>query len=107
MYALWQHIMKLGAAHGVNPWIFAVLYLVHHPLFWGTVAWLMVRFRAKKPVLGVIFLALFFWFLPYAYIFVFGRGLPFWAYAVAAVFASVGGTHVWREIRRRLQCQAE
>ena len=107
MYTLWRKITELGEAHGVNPWLFAILYLAHHPLFWGTMAWMVLRIRAKKPVSGVVILALFFWFLPYAYIFVFGRGLPFWAYLVAVAFASVGGTHAWKEIRHRLQRQAE
>jgi len=103
MLAFWHHISEIGTTHGVNPWVFAALYLAHHPLFWGTMAWLAMRTRAKKPVVGVIVLAAFFWFLPYAYIFFFGRGLPLWAYAIAAVFVAVGGTHAWKEVRRRLK----
>ena len=102
MLSLWRHITQIGAQHGVNPLVFAVLYLAHHPLFWGTMAWLAARVRAKKPVLGVILLAVFFWFLPYTYLFVFGRGLPLWIYALAAVVVAVGGIHAVREMRRRL-----
>lgn len=103
MLALWHHILEIGTTHGVNPWIFAALYLAHHPLFWGTMAWLTIRVRAKKPVAGVILMAAFFWFLPYAYIFLFGRGMPLWAYAVAAAFVAVGGTHAWKEVHHRLK----
>ena len=95
--------MALGAQHGVNPLIFAVLYLAHHPLFWGTMAWLAARVRAKKPVRGVVLLGVFFWFLPYTYVFVFGRGLPVWVYALAVVFVGVSGIHAIKEVRRKIK----
>jgi len=97
----WHHLMVLGAQYGVNPLIFAALYLAHHPLFWGTMAWLAARLKAKKPVAAVITLGVFFWLLPYSYVFVFGRGLPWWAYALAAVCLGVSGWHVNKEIQRR------
>lgn len=98
----WQHITQIGVHYGVDPLVFAALYVAHHPLFWGTMAWLAARVRAKKPVGGVAALGVFFWFLPYTYVFAFGRGLPWWAYALAAAAAAVGGTHAVREVRKRL-----
>lgn len=104
---LWQHITDLGGQYGVNPMLFAVLYLAHHPLFWGTMVWLAARVRRKKPTAAVIALGVFFWFLPYTYVFVFGRGLPWWVYALAAVVIVVGGTHAITEIKRRLAAGAK
>ena len=86
--------------------LFATLYLAHHPLFWGTMAWLAARVRRKQPAAAVIALGVFFWFLPYTYVFVFGRGLPPWVYALAAVVIAVGGTHAVKGIRRRLAAGA-
>ena len=105
LLTLWQHITQIGAQYGVNPLLFAVLYLAHHPLFWGTMAWLAARVRAKKPSAGVVALGVFFWFLPYTYVFVFGRGLPWWIYALAAAAIAVGGVHALRVIRQRLKAQ--
>ena len=102
MLTLWRHITQVGAQYGVDPLVFAVLYLAHHPLFWGTMGWLAARVRSKKPVAGVAALGIFFWFLPYLYVFAFGRGLPLWVYALAALAVGIGGTHAVREIRRRL-----
>jgi hypothetical protein len=99
---LWDHVHQVGAHYGVNPLVFAVLYLAHHPLFWGTMAWLTVCVRRKQSVAVPITLGVFFWFLPYAYVFLFGRGLPWWAWVIACVVVGVGGTHMVREIRRRL-----
>ena len=53
--------------------------------------------RRRPVTLGV-----FFSFLPYAYVFLFGRGLPWWAYALALIVVAVGGAHALKEIRRRL-----
>ncbi len=99
---LWNHVQQIGGRYGVNPLVFAVLYLAHHPLFWGTMAWLAACVRRKRPVTLPVALGVFFWFLPYAYVFLFGRGLPWWAWGVALLFVAVGGTHAVREIRRRL-----
>ncbi len=103
MTQLWHHLLQLGRDHGVNPWLFGALYLSHHPLFWGTMAWLAVRVRRKRPVAGVVALGVFFWTMPYAYVLLFGRGLPWWAYGVALVFLAIGGTHLVQDIRRRLR----
>ena len=68
-------------------------------------AWLAARVRQRKPVGSVVALGVFFWFLPYTYVFVFGHGLPWWIYAGAGAAIAVGGTHAVREIRRRLKTQ--
>lgn len=105
LLTLWRHVTALGIHYGVNPLVFAVLYLAHHPLFWGTMAWLAARVRAKRPVRPVVALGVLFWLLPYLYVFAFGRGLPWWVYGSAAVVLAVGGAHAVREIRRRLSGQ--
>ena len=59
LLTLWRYVTTLGTHYGVNPLIFAVLYLAHHPLFWGTMAWLAARVRAKRPVRSIIALGVF------------------------------------------------
>ena len=103
MRHLWQHLQLLGQHYGVDPVLFAVLYLAHHPLFWGTMAWLAARVRQKRPVAGVVALGAFFWLMPYAYIVLFGRRLPWWAYALALLALALGGPHAVKQIRQRMQ----
>lgn len=102
----WAHVLALGSRYGVNAVLFALLYLAHHPLFWGTMAWLAARVKRRQPTAGVVALGVFFWVMPYAYVLVFGHGLPAWAYAVAAVVLLIGGAHMVREVRRRLRATA-
>lgn len=99
---LWRHFLQLGDQYGVDPVVFGALYLAHHPLFWGTMAWLAACVRRKRPVAAPVALGVFFWLMPYAYVFLFGHGLPWWAWGVALIVVGVGGTHAVREIRRRL-----
>jgi hypothetical protein len=103
MVTLWHNMLHYGRAHGVEPVIFALLYLAHHPLFWGTVAWIVARVRRKRPVAVLVVMAVFFWVMPYAYILVFGHGLPGWAYAAAVGFLVMGGLHAGRQIYRRIR----
>ena len=103
LLTLWRHVMALGAHYDVNPIVFAILYLAHHPLFWGTMVWLAARVRAKQPVRAVVALGVFFWLLPYLYVFAFGRGLPWWVYGVTALVLAIGGVHAVHEIRRRVR----
>ena len=102
MTHLWHHLLRLGREHGVNPLLFGTLYLAHHPLFWGTMAWLAARVRQKRPVALQVALGVFFWLMPYAYVVVFGHALPWWAYALALAALVLGGPHAVKEIRRRL-----
>ena len=99
---LWRHVLQIGSRYGVDPAVFAALYLAHHPLFWGTMAWLASCVRRRRPVAVPVVLGVFFWLLPYGYVFLFGRGLPWWAWGVALLVVGVGGTHAVREIQRRL-----
>ena len=102
MHAAWQHLWDYSIRHGVNPVVFAVLYLAHHPLFWGTMAWLAARARAKRPVAGLALLGAFFWVMPYAYVLAFGRGLPRWACGAALLLLAAGGAQAFRAARNRL-----
>ncbi len=99
---IWERVCAMGAAHGVNPALFAALYLTHHPLFWGTMAWLTARVRRRQPVGGVAALGAFFWLMPYLYVLGWGRSLPLWLYGCVALALIVGGGHALREARRRM-----
>jgi hypothetical protein len=100
---LWNHVLLIGRTHHVNPYIFGTLYLAHHPLFWGTFALVLNRVRLHRPYKALATLDVFFWFMPYLYVVVFGRGLPWWVYVLVGLAAMFGAFHGVQEIRKRLR----
>ncbi|BDI29925.1 hypothetical protein CCAX7_19760 [Capsulimonas corticalis] len=99
---LWEHVHTLSVRYGVDPVVFGVLYIAHHPLFWGTMAWLAARVRQRRRVVLQIVLGVFFWVMPYAYILLFSRHLPVWVYPIVGVVLVIGGRHAIGEIRKNL-----
>lgn len=103
MIRLWNHVLQIGRAHGVDPVVFAVLYLIHHPLFWGTFAVVISRARLRRPYKPLAALAAFFWLMPYLYVFFFGHGLPWWLYVLVVLALAVAARQGILEIRKRLR----
>lgn len=103
MLKLWKHITEIGVSHGVNPVVFAVLYLAHHPLFWGTVAWIAIRARRRQVVWPHVMLASIFWIMPYTYLIFSARHLPWWIVCVIVLFLTIGAFHAVLEVRKRIR----
>ena len=93
----------LGDAYGVDPLVYAVLYVGSAPLFFGSLAWLIRRLRRREDwaVPGAS-TALFF-SLPTLYVVVAGRDLPWWVYAVLIVLAGIGALGAFRRARSALR----
>jgi hypothetical protein len=102
MAPLWKYVLQIGSEHGVNPWIFGILYLAHHPLFWGTFALVIHRVRRQRPYKALLALDVFFWFMPYLYVLFFSRHLPWWVYLLILTALALGAPHTVKEMRRRL-----
>ena len=90
---------------GVNPWVFAALYVVTLPPGWyGT--WRVVgalrrrnqrALRAWAVVVGIMALA------PYGYVLIAGRNLPLWFYPILGGVLVISTYEVVRKIRRKAQ----
>lgn len=103
MNGLWDQLRSYGAAHGVDPRIFAGLYFARLPFLLGTLAVLVRRAGARRPAapIAVAFLAL--GVFPYAYILAFGRNLPPWFTAAVAAVAALTLAQGVRKIRKSLR----
>jgi uncharacterized membrane protein len=102
MIHFWLYTEKLGRDYHVDPLVFAVLYLAHHPLFWGTIIWIIARLRLKQPVVPHSIIAAFFYTMPYAYVLIFGRGLPWWVYVIVGSVIIIGGRHAYRHAKSKI-----
>lgn len=63
---------------------------------------MVARVRARLPIGFQVGCAVFFWTMPYAYVLLFGRGLPVWTYLAAGVLLLVGGFQAIREVKGKL-----
>ena len=94
---------SLGEEYGVDPLIYAVLYVGAAPFFFGSLAWLIRRIRRRGSLLWPAVATAFFFSLPTLYVFVAGRNLPAWVYALLIGLAIVGVIDVTRRVRGALR----
>lgn len=92
---------SLGDQYGVDPVVYAVIYVAAAPLFFGSVAWLVRRLRRREPILLPAASAALFFSAPTLYVFIAGRDLPWWVYVLLVGLGVVGAISSIRSIRRR------
>jgi len=93
----------LSEGYGVDPLIYAILYVGSAPFFFGSLAWLIGRLRRRAPILLPALSTSVFFSLPTLYVFVAGRNLPWWIYGVLVVLAVLGAIAAIRRVRAALQ----
>ena len=103
MSQMWSSIHEYGAQHGVDPLLFAAIYVARLPLLLISLAALAKRTRRRRGVApaAVVFLSL--GVMPYVYVLAFGRGLPLWFEAAVVVVALLAMVQGLRKLRGTLQ----
>ena len=94
---------SLGADYGVDPLVYAILYVGAAPFFFGSLAWLVRSIRRRDSLLAPAVSTAFFFSLPTLYVLVAGRDLPPWVYAVLIVLAITGAISVMRRVGSALR----
>ncbi len=88
--SLTHWLLSLGPQYGINPVVFATLYLGSIPFFFAALAWTVRRVRSRRPAMvpglitGLLFLS------AYLDVLMFGHGLPGWVYAVMLALIGSG-----------------
>lgn len=96
-------LLSLGDEYGVDPVVYAVIYVAAAPLFFGSLAWLVRRLRShRSTALPLASTALFF-SAPTLYVVIAGRNLPAWVYAVLIGLAVLGAAMAVRKVRAQLR----
>ena len=93
-----EWLSGLGREYGVDPVIYAALYVGSAPFFFGSLAWMVQRLRRGGSVLTPALSTAFFFSLPTLYVLLAGRNLPWWAYLVLAVLTGIGAMSVARRV---------
>jgi steroid 5-alpha reductase family enzyme len=99
--ALNDWFMGLGAAYGVNPYIFGTIYVGAIPFFLGSIAWLVRRRKAKQSAVLPTLCAGFCFISAYLYLAVAGRGIPMWVWLFLAVLIAYGAWSTVRNVKRK------
>ncbi len=98
----YQQAMELGARHGVNPLIFAGIYVGAIPFFFASVYWIVISYRQKKSIVLPASLAGFFFCSAYLYLVLFGRDLAWYVYASVVTFLGVGAARAYKQVRAKM-----
>lgn len=99
MLHLWHQMRHYGLDHGVDPLVFAAVYLARLPLLLAAMAVMVQRIRRRRSAttIAVIWLAL--GVIPYLYILLFGHGLPAWLIAAVVAIITLTFIHAARQLR--------
>jgi len=104
---MWDDLLawlaSLGEDHGVDPLIYAILYVGCVPLFLGSLAWLVRSIRRREPLLAPALATAVFFSLPALYVLVAGRSLPEWVYGLLIGGTMLGAIGIIRRIASALR----
>ncbi len=95
-------VLRLGDEYGVDPLVYALIWIGSLPLFLLSLGWLVRSLRRREQLMPSLISTAFFFLAPTLYVFVAGRDLPAWVYVVLIVLAIIGAVATVRKVRARL-----
>lgn len=100
-----EWVLALGARYGVDPVVFAAIYIGAIPFFLLFSGLGVRRLRAGRSAAPWIVAAGLCFVSAYLYLAVVGHGIPVWVWALLAVLVAYGGWSAVRSARRKLEGQ--
>ncbi len=91
-------LLSLVPRYGVNPTVFAVLYVGSIPFFAASLGWTAARLRSHRPAALPALLTGFFFLSADLYVLAFGHGLPLWVYLLVVLLVGIGGISVIQKL---------
>lgn len=95
-------VLALGARYGVDPLVFAAIYIGAIPLFLFFSGLAVKRLRAERPATVPILAAGLCFISAYLYLAVAGRGIPLWVWLLLAALVVYGAWNALRGAKRRI-----
>ncbi|MBV7266925.1 hypothetical protein KCG45_12100 [Erythrobacter sp. WH131] len=95
-------VLGLGAEYGVNPYIFAVIYIGAIPFFLGSIGWLVRNARAVRSTVLPAMSAGFFFISAYLYLGIFGHDIPVWVWGFVGSLLGFGSASAIRDTKRKI-----
>lgn len=97
-----EWILAQGAQYGVNPYVFAAIYVGAIPFFLASITWLIRRARAGRSTVVPTMFAGFFFVSAYIYLAIFGEDIPVWVWIFLAALIIYGAWSTIRDTRRKI-----
>ncbi len=98
-----EWLLRLGDDYGVDPLVYALIWVGSLPLLLLSLAWLVRALRRRQSAVPALGLAAFFFLAPTLYVLLAGRNLPGWVYALLVGLAVVGAITTIRRVRMQLR----
>lgn len=96
-----DRILAIGTEYGVNPIVFAAIYIGAIPFFTLSIGWLVRNIRRKKPATLPILSTGFFFISAYLYLLIAGRNIPVWVYGLVVAMVAYGAYSTVRKVRKQ------
>jgi hypothetical protein len=96
-------IMALGSEYGVNPLIFAGIYVGAIPFFILFTGIAVKRARAGRPAVLPVMAAGLCFISAYLYLAIAGRGIPLWVWGVLGLVVAYGAYSAVAGYRKKLK----
>ncbi len=96
-------IMVLGADYGVNPLVFAAIYVGAIPFFIFFTGLAVKRARAGRPAVLPVMASGLCFISAYLYLAIAGRGIPVWVWGVLGVVVAYGAWSAVASYRKKLK----
>lgn len=100
-------ILGLGADYGVNPYVFAAIYVGAIPFFLASIGWLVKRARGGQSTVLPTMLAGFFFVSAYLYLAVAGENIPLWVWLFLGLLVLYGAWSQVRQTRKKIAAAEE
>ncbi|MFN1833633.1 hypothetical protein AB2B38_000105 [Balneola sp. MJW-20] len=98
-----EYLLGLSSTYGVDPFIFAGIYVGAIPFFLFSMGWIVKNYRQKKPLILPVLSTVFFFISSYLYLIVAGENVPLWVYGLVLVMVSTGAVSAWKKIQGKIQ----
>lgn len=96
-------VLALGARYGVDPVVFAAIYIGAIPFFILFSGLAVRRLRARRSAALWIVAAGLCFISAYLYLAIAGHGIPIWVWALLAAIVAYGAGSAVRSARRKLE----
>lgn len=97
-----NYYSTIGEKYGVDPLVFVGIHVIATPLFAAAVWWIIYNKKKKRSIVIPGLVAVFIFNAANIYLIIFGKGIPFYIYAIVGLSAVISGYFTFRKIKKKI-----